>query len=36
MESAQQLYLASGFRRIDHAMGATGHFGCNRFYLLDL
>lgn len=36
MEGAQALYLKSGFRRIPEAMGATGHFGCNRFYLLDL
>lgn len=36
MAAAQQLYLASGFRRIGAALGATGHFGCNRFYLRDL
>ena len=36
MDAAQKLYGASGFERIDHAMGATGHFGCNRFYLLQL
>lgn len=36
MDRAQSLYLASGFHRIDHALGATGHHGCNRFYLLDL
>ena len=36
MDAAQKLYLASGFRRIDAAMGATGHHGCNRFYLRDL
>jgi putative acetyltransferase len=36
MDRAQQLYEAAGFRRIPAAMGATGHFGCNRFYLLDL
>ena len=36
MDGAQALYLKSGFRRIPEAMGATGHFGCNRFYLLDL
>ena len=36
MDRAQSLYIASGFRRIEHALGATGHHGCNRFYLLDL
>jgi len=36
MERAQALYLASGFERIDHALGATGHHGCNRFYLRTL
>lgn len=36
MDAAQALYLASGFRRIDHALGATGHHGCNRFYLRSL
>ncbi len=36
MDAAQNLYLKSGFRAIDGPMGATGHFGCNRFYLLDL
>lgn len=36
MDAAQSLYLASGFRRIEHALGATGHHGCNRFYLRDL
>ncbi|MET0232625.1 MAG: GNAT family N-acetyltransferase [Rhodanobacteraceae bacterium] len=36
MDAAQKLYLANGFRRIDGSMGATGHHGCNRFYLRDL
>ncbi|HVT31390.1 MAG TPA: GNAT family N-acetyltransferase [Rhodanobacteraceae bacterium] len=36
MDAAQRLYLANGFRRIDTAMGATGHHGCNRFYLREL
>jgi putative acetyltransferase len=36
MNAAMRLYERSGFRRIDHAMGATGHGGCNTFYLLDL
>ena len=36
MDAAQRLYERSGFRRIDGPMGATGHGGCNTFYLLDL
>lgn len=36
MDAAMRLYERSGFRRIDASMGATGHGGCNRFYLLDL
>jgi putative acetyltransferase len=36
MDQAQALYLASGFQRIEHALGATGHHGCNRFYLRQL
>ncbi|WP_256645081.1 GNAT family N-acetyltransferase [Thermomonas paludicola] len=36
MDAAMRLYERSGFRRIDRPMGATGHGGCNRFYLLDL
>lgn len=36
MDAAMRLYERSGFRRIDAAMGATGHGGCNTFYLRDL
>ena len=36
MDDAQALYAANGFARIDHALGKTGHHGCNRFYLRDL
>lgn len=36
MDAAQKLYERFGFTRIAAAMGNTGHFGCNRFYLLDL
>ena len=36
MDAAQLLYEKHGFRRLDRALGNTGHFGCNRFYLLDL
>ncbi len=36
MDAAMRLYERTGFRRIDHPMGATGHGGCNTFYLLTL
>ena len=36
MDQAQALYEHSGFKRIPAALGDTGHFACNRFYLLDL
>ena len=36
MDQAQSLYEHSGFKRIPAALGDTGHFACNRFYLLDL
>jgi putative acetyltransferase len=36
MDAARRLYERSGFRLIDAPMGATGHGGCNTFYLLDL
>ncbi|TAL74656.1 MAG: GNAT family N-acetyltransferase [Rhodanobacter sp.] len=36
MDAAQALYLRSGFTRIDHALGATGHGGCDRWYLREL
>lgn len=36
MNQAQALYEHTGFRRIPAALGDTGHFACNRFYLLDL
>ena len=36
MDAAQRLYERAGFRRIPAALGSTGHFGCNRFYLLEL
>ena len=35
MDAAMRLYERSGFRRIGQPMGATGHGGCNTFYLLD-
>jgi putative acetyltransferase len=36
MDAAQKLYVKHGFVRIPKSLGSTGHFGCNRFYLLDL
>ena len=36
MDAAMKLYERSGFRRIDAPMGATGHGGCNTFYLRPL
>ena len=33
MDAAVRLYERSGFRRIDGPIGATGHGGCNMFYL---
>jgi putative acetyltransferase len=36
MGAAAALYDKLGFERLAQPMGATGHFGCNRFYALDL
>lgn len=36
MEAAMRLYERTGFRHIDAPLGATGHGGCDRYYLLDL
>lgn len=36
MDAAQALYRRSGFLRIDHALGTTGHGGCDRWYLREL
>ena len=36
MDAAMRLYERSGFHRLPGPMGATGHGGCNAFYLLDL
>ena len=36
MDAAMKLYERSGFQRIPGPMGATGHGGCNTFYLLAL
>ena len=34
MDAAMRLYERSGFQRISAPMGATGHGGCDSFYLL--
>lgn len=36
MDAAMRLYERTGFQRIDGPLGATGHGGCNTFYLRDL
>ena len=36
MDAAQKLYARHGFARIAAAMGATGHFSCDRFFIRDL
>jgi putative acetyltransferase len=36
MDAAQKLYEKHGFARIPAALGNTGHFSCNRFYLRSL
>lgn len=36
MDAAMKLYERSGFERIAAPMGATGHGGCNTFYLRNL
>jgi putative acetyltransferase len=36
MDAAQKLYQHLGFQRLDKQLGNTGHFGCNRYYLLNL
>jgi putative acetyltransferase len=36
MDAALRLYGKMGFHPLCSAMGATGHGGCDRFYVLDL
>ncbi len=36
MDAAQALYRRNGFRAIERPLGATGHFGCDRYFLRDL
>lgn len=36
MEAAQRLYRRAGFAEVPGPMGATGHHGCNKFFLREL
>jgi putative acetyltransferase len=36
MDTAQRLYERFGFRKLAAPLGATGHFGCDRWYALEL
>jgi len=36
MDAAQALYAKFGFQPLCAPLGATGHHGCNRFFILDL
>lgn len=36
MTAAERLYRRAGFVPIERPLGATGHSGCDRYYLLDL
>lgn len=36
MDSAQRLYERAGFVRTKAPLGATGHFGCDRYFALEL
>ena len=36
MDAAMRLYERTGFLRLEAPLGATGHGGCDRYYLLDL
>lgn len=36
MKAAHKLYEQFGFRKLEHALGQTGHFGCNMWFIRDL
>ncbi len=36
LEKAVSMYIKSGFRHIPHALGNSGHFGCNIWMVKDL
>lgn len=35
MDAAQKLYRRAGFKALPTALGATGHHGCDRYFLLE-
>jgi putative acetyltransferase len=36
MDAAMRLYESAGFRPLEAPLGNTGHFGCDRHYILQL
>jgi putative acetyltransferase len=36
MDAAQSLYRRHGFTTLDAPMGGTGHFSCDKFFILNL
>ncbi|MCB0478822.1 MAG: GNAT family N-acetyltransferase [Crocinitomicaceae bacterium] len=36
MKEANAMYQKYGFKKIDSPIGNTGHFGCDRYYLLNI
>ncbi len=36
MDAAQHLYVDAGFKALCGPLGATGHFACDRYFVLDL
>lgn len=36
MDAAMRLYTRTGFRPLEAPLGATGHGGCDRWFILDL
>jgi len=36
MDAARHLYAKAGFRALREPLGATGHFGCDRWFALEL
>jgi putative acetyltransferase len=36
MDAALRLYTEAGFTALCSPQGATGHFGCDRYYAMDL
>ena len=36
MQAARKLYASRGFVQLTHPLGSTGHFGCDKYFLLQL